>query len=141
METAALEALSAPAAFELRVLALSALLAAAQLVLMAVPANVQLGSAYLASARDEQRPRHGKTARLERAFRNQLEGLTMFAPAAVAAVLLGASSPFTQGCAVAYLAARVVYVPLYAFGVPYWRSAVWAVGFFATVAMLIAALL
>jgi uncharacterized MAPEG superfamily protein len=38
------------------------------------------------------------------------------------------------------LVARVIYIPLYAFGVPLWRSAIWGVGFFATILMLIAAL-
>ncbi|MEO1687888.1 MAG: MAPEG family protein, partial [Pseudomonadota bacterium] len=41
----------------------------------------------------------------------------------------------------AFLVARVVYVPLYALGIPYLRSLVWMVGFIATILMLLAALL
>lgn len=124
---------------EITVLALAGLLACAQLVLMAVPANLQLGSGYLAGPRDEPRTLQGVPARLQRAFHNMVEGLVLFAVAATAVTLSGASSGLTEGCAVAYLAARLAYVPLYAFGVPLWRSAVWAVGFFATVIMLGAA--
>ena len=39
------------------------------------------------------------------------------------------------------LAARILYVPAYAFGWNPWRSAIWAVGFLATLTMLIAALI
>jgi uncharacterized MAPEG superfamily protein len=41
----------------------------------------------------------------------------------------------------AYLAARILYVPAYAMGLVPWRSVVWFVGFGATVAMILAALL
>ncbi len=125
---------------EIQVLAWAGLLAAAQVILAAIPANMQLGSPYLASARDEQRPLSGIPARLDRAFRNHLEGLLLFAVAVVAVTLGGGASPLTEGCALAYLAARIVYVPLYAFGVPWLRTLVWAVGFVATILMLLAAL-
>jgi uncharacterized MAPEG superfamily protein len=53
----------------------------------------------------------------------------------------GQSSPFTAACAWIYLAARLIYVPAYALGLAPWRSVVWAVGFLATVAMILAALI
>ena len=40
-----------------------------------------------------------------------------------------------------HLAARVLYIPAYAFGWTPWRSAIWGVGFLATLTMLIAALI
>lgn len=125
-------------AFEIRVLAWSGLLTVAQLVLLAIFANRQLSPRYLASARDEPRPLSGVAARLQRAFQNQIEGLVLFAAAAVAVTFAGASSPATEWCALAYIAARAVYVPLYGFGVPWLRTVVWAVGFLATVIMLLA---
>lgn len=125
---------------EIQVLGWAGLLAAAQVILMAVPANLQLGSGYLATARDEPRPLSGVPARLERAWRNHLESLLLFAVAVLVVSLGGRSSPFTEGCALAYLAARIVYVPLYGFGVKWWRTAVWAVGFVASILMLLAAL-
>ena len=125
---------------EIHILALSGLLACVQFVLMAVPANRQLGPKWTMGPRDEPRVMTGLAGRLHRAFANQLEGLLLFGVAAVCVTLLDASTPLTRGAAVVYIAARVVYVPLYALGVPLWRSVVWSVGMFATVLMLIAAL-
>ncbi|MEQ8586455.1 MAG: MAPEG family protein [Thalassobaculaceae bacterium] len=126
---------------EMRVLAWSGLLAVAQLVLLAVYANRQLSPRYLASARDEPRPLSGIPARLQRAFHNQIEGLVLFGVAAVVVTSAGLSSAVTEACALAYIAARVVYVPLYWFGVPWLRTLVWAVGFLATVIMLLTVVL
>lgn len=128
---------------ELTVLALAVLLAGVQLLLYAVPANLEVGSDYLAGPRDKAMPRplSTRTARLQRAFDNHIENLVLFAAAALAVAVAGKSTGFTAACAWAYLAARVVYVPLYWAGVPYLRSAVWAVGWVATMAMAAAALL
>jgi uncharacterized MAPEG superfamily protein len=51
------------------------------------------------------------------------------------------SSPLTATCGWAYLAARILYVPAYAFGWQPWRSLIWSVGLLATTVMLVAALL
>lgn len=123
---------------ELKVLGLAALLAVAQLLLYAVPANLQLSSRYLAGPRDEKRELKGIPARLQRAFLNHIEGLGLFTIAVVVVALRGASSPVTEGAAVIYLAARVAYIPAYGFGIRYVRSAIWGVGMVATVVMLIA---
>jgi uncharacterized MAPEG superfamily protein len=125
---------------ELTVLALAALLAVVQLFLFAVPANLTIGSTYLAGPRDERRELKGRPARLQRAFNNHIEGLALFTAAAVVVSAGGQSTGFTAGCAWAYLGARVLYVPAYAFGWAPWRSAIWGVGFVATVLMLLAAL-
>ncbi len=128
-------------AFELHVLGWAAVLAVVQLFLFAVPANRELTSTYLAGPRDEKRELKGRTARLQRAFANHMEGLILFTIAVVVVVLGQASSPLTRGAAAVYLTARVLYVPAYALGLPWQRSAIWGVGFFATLAMLGAALL
>jgi uncharacterized MAPEG superfamily protein len=61
---------------------------------------------------------------------------------AVVVVTLGdRSSAVTEACAWTYLGARILYVPAYATGIKYVRSIIWAVGFLATAAMLIAAVL
>lgn len=125
---------------ELRVLALAGLLQAVQLVLMAVPANLQLGVGYTAGPRDEPRPLRGVAGRLQRALDNHVQGLVLFTAAVLVVVLGGASGPLTTACAWTYLLARIAYVPAYAFGVFLLRSLVWAVGFLATVVMLLAAL-
>lgn len=128
---------------ELTALALAGLLQAVQFVLFAVPANLELGTGYTSSARDKPPSRQLSTvtARLQRAMNNHFEGLILFAIAVLVVVLGNQSSGVTVACAWAYLAARILYIPAYAYGLRPWRSAIWAVGFFATVAMLIAALI
>jgi uncharacterized MAPEG superfamily protein len=129
---------------ELTVLALAALLQVVQYVLMAVPANLELGTRRTLSPRDgvdlrkEMSPR---TARLYRALDNHFEGLILFTIAVVVVTLSDRASGFTAAMAWLYLAARILYVPAYAMGLVPWRSVVWFAGFGATIAMLLAALL
>ncbi len=126
---------------ELLVLALAALLQFGQYVVFSITANLQVGLGYSTSPRDEDRPLTGTAGRLERALQNHFEGLTLFAIAVVVVTLSGNSSGFTAFCAWAYLGARVLYVPAYVLGWVPGRSIIWAVGWFATLAMLIAALM
>ncbi len=133
---------------ELTVLALAALLQVVQFVLMAVPANMELGVGKTLSPRDTQRLKTPlmdqasvKTGRLNRALMNHFEALTLFTIAVIVVTLGDQSSAVTQTAAWAYLAARILYVPAYAFGWVPWRSLIWAVGFCATVVMLLAALI
>ncbi|MBB5514293.1 putative MAPEG superfamily protein [Rubricella aquisinus] len=128
---------------ELTVLALAALVQVVQFVLMAVPANKELGVGYTASARDREPSRQmsERTGRLKRAMDNHFEGLILFTIAVVVVTLGDQSSPVTVGAAWAYLGARILYVPAYAFGWRPWRSLIWFVGFLATVVMILAALI
>lgn len=125
---------------ELTVLALAGLLQVLQFFLMAVPVNLQLGPRYTGGPRDEARPVTGMAGRLSRAMDNHFEALILFTIAVVVVTLGARNSPFTATCAWTYLGSRILYVPAYASGIPLLRSVVWAVGFFATGAMLIAAL-
>ena len=125
---------------ELQVLGWAVLLAAAQLVLFAVPANFQLGPDYTAGPRDQKRELTGMAGRLQRAFQNHVEGLVLYTAAAALVVLGRASGPETETAAALYLTARILYVPAYASGIPYLRSGIWAVGFGATLSMVATAL-
>jgi uncharacterized MAPEG superfamily protein len=125
---------------ELIVLALAGILAVVQLVLFAIPANREIGTDYLAGPRDDGVTLTGRTARLQRAFNNHIEGLVLYTVAAVVTVLGDNVSGLSHLCALAYLGARILYVPAYAYGWTPWRSAIWAVGFLATLLMMIAAL-
>lgn len=128
---------------ELTVLALCGLLQAAQYALFAVPANRELGMGYTSSPRDKPPSRQLSipTARLQRALTNHFEALVLFTLAVVVVSLSGQSTPVTQTAAWLFLAARILYVPAYAFGWRPWRSAIWGIGFLATVTMLVSALL
>lgn len=127
---------------ELTVLALAALLQAIQFLLFAIPANRELGTGYTSSARDRppSRPISERTGRLQRALNNHFEGLVLFTIAVVVVTLGQQSTGVTVACAWLYLIARVLYIPAYAYGWRPWRSAIWGVGFFATLAMIVAAL-
>ncbi len=65
--------------------------------------------------------------RLKRAFSNFMETYVFFAILMVALTLAHKSSMVSVAGAWIYLAARIVYIPLYAFGVKGVRSLVWAV--------------
>lgn len=128
---------------ELTALALAGLLQALQFILFAVPANMELGTGYTSSARDRPPSRQMSpvTARLQRAMNNHFEGLILFTLAVVVVTLGQQSSAVTQTAGWVYLAARILYIPAYALGLRPWRSLIWAFGFFATLTMIVAALL
>lgn len=127
---------------ELTVLALAGLLQAAQYALFAIPANIELGTGYTSSARDRPPSRSLSvlTGRLQRAMNNHFEGLILFTLAVIVVTLGNQSTPLTHACAWTYLGARTLYIPAYAFGWHPWRSAIWGLGFFATLTMIAAAL-
>ena len=132
---------------ELTILILAALLQCVQFATVAIPTNRELGTGKTASPRDPERlgkpieeQVSAKTGRLIRAFNNHFEALILFAIAAVVISVTDQSTAFTKTCAIAYLIARIAYIPAYYFGLTPWRSAIWAVGFFATLFMLLAAL-
>lgn len=128
---------------ELTALALAALLQALQFTLFAVPANRELTPGYTSSARDKPPSRQMSitTARLQRALNNHFEALILFTIAVVVVTLGNQSTTTTQYAAWVYLAARLAYVPAYYLGWRPWRSAIWAVGFFATITMIVASLI
>lgn len=128
---------------ELTALALAGLLQALQFALFSIPANVELGTTYTSSPRDTPPPRPLSilTGRLQRAMNNHFEGLILFTLAVVVVTLGNQSTDVTRYAAWTYLAARLLYVPAYALGWRPWRSAIWAISFFATLTMIVAALL
>ena len=128
---------------EITALALAALLQAVQFILFAIPANMELGPGYTSSARDRPPSRQisDRTGRLQRAMNNHFEGLILFTIAVTVVTLGNQSTQLTQSCAWVYLAARALYIPAYVYGWRPGRSIIWAIGFFATLIMIIAALL
>ena len=128
---------------ELAALAAAVLVQAVQFALYAVPANREIGPGYTMSARDRppSREMSERTARLGRAMDNHFEGLILFTAAVVVVTLSGQSTAFTAILAWFYVAARVLYVPAYAFGWRPGRSIIWIAGFLATIFMILASLI
>ena len=113
---------------ELTLLGWTLVLAIVQILLHSSLRTKETGTAYNASARDGAAPPPGKvTARLERAKHNLFETLPLFGLAVLAAHVGQVEGTLTLWGCWLYLVARVVYVPLYALGIPYLRSLVWLV--------------
>jgi uncharacterized MAPEG superfamily protein len=89
----------------------------------------RFGVMFAASARDEPpKPEGDLLGRAERALRNFNETWLAFVIMALVAHLADPGDAVVFWGAVVYLAVRVVYLPLYLFGVFGLRSAAWFVG-------------
>ena len=75
-----------------------------------------------------------------RAHTNAVENLVVFAPAVLIAHTLNISTPVTQIAVVVYFFARLVHFLVYTTGVPVVRTLSFAVGWAATVAVLVSVL-
>jgi len=112
---------------ELTILGWTLVLALVQIFLPSIARTRETGSTYNMSARDEPGPPVGKvTGRLKRAQANLFETLPLFAAAVLILHVTAQHNTLTLYGSALYLAARVLYVPLYAFGVPVVRSLVWS---------------
>ncbi|MGK5078348.1 MAPEG family protein [Janthinobacterium sp. HLX7-2] len=113
---------------ELTMLGCTLVLALVQILLPALFRTRETGTGYNVGARDSDGPPVGKiTGRLQRAQSNLFETLPLFASAVLIAHVTAQESALTLYGAALYLAARVLYLPLYAFGVPVVRTLVWCV--------------
>lgn len=114
---------------ELTALAWTVVLAIVQIFLAAAATTRQYGLKWNAGARDRQQPPLNPVAgRLVRAQQNLFETLPLFAAVVLIAVVANRTSELTALGAWLYLGARVVYLPLYGFGVPFLRSLAWLAG-------------
>ncbi|MFK7764852.1 MAG: MAPEG family protein [Roseobacter sp.] len=125
---------------ELTVLTLAALLQVVQFAAFSVAANLEIGAKTAMGPRDTPVHLTGIAGRLQRAMKNHFEGLILFTIACVVITFSEQSNSLTHTCAWLYLAARIAYVPAYAFGLAPWRSLIWMIGFGTTTVMLITAL-
>lgn len=125
---------------EIQILALYGLLVIVTLILQATGALTQLGMGYLLGTRDEARTVSGIASRLERALNNSVTAMVLFAPAVLLHVIAGTTSNQTLLAAQAFLIARIIYLPAYAFGIIGIRSLAWSVGIVATVALYLLAM-
>jgi uncharacterized MAPEG superfamily protein len=126
---------------ELTLLAWTIVLALVQIMLTANLRTAETGIQYNASARDgEAPPPRPVTARLQRAQANLFETLPLFIGAVLIAHVSGSEGDLTLWGCWMYLVARIIYIPLYAAGIPYVRSLVWLVSL-AGLIMVLAAVL
>lgn len=89
----------------------------------------QHGVSAHVSGRDGLPPPDEMHGRANRALRNFLETYGLFVALVAVAAISGRVNALTAWGAHLYFWARIVYLPLYMFAVPWWRSLVWWVGF------------
>jgi len=115
-----------PISIEIAGLLVAVGLGVVHIVLASHSASLQRGYRWTASARDEPMPPLlGVAGRLSRASSNYLETFPFFAALVLAVVATSAHSAWSTWGVYLYLAGRLAYLPLYAFGVFLVRSLVW----------------
>jgi uncharacterized MAPEG superfamily protein len=123
---------------ELICLAWSVVLGLVHILVAANARTLELGLKWNMSARDgETPPLSPLSGRLARAQANFFETFPLFATAVFLAVLTNELSLFSYWGSIVYLAARVIYFPLYALGIPLIRSLVWLVSVFGLLMVLL----
>jgi len=123
---------------EYQMLTWSIALGLVQLVISVLAAIKVRGLMWAFSPRDATLPPlEGVAGRLDRGFYNLLETFPFFAAAVLAAGALGVHSPLTVWGATLFFWARVVYIPIYAVGLPVVRTGVWSVSVLGIVLILI----
>ena len=128
-------------AIELQILGWGCLLALVHVFAAVRAKTAQYGTRWNMGARDEEMPPLRPLAgRLARAQANYLETFPVMIAAVTIAVLAGRTSDVTAAGAWIWLGARIVYLPLYAAGIPVVRTVCFGVGLIGTLMVLVPAL-
>ena len=123
---------------ELTMLVWALVLAFVQILLFDFARTSQYGLKWNTGPRDENMPALNPVAgRLQRAQYNLYETLPLFIGGVLVAHIAGRENELTAIGAQVYFWGRVVYVPLYAFGIRQIRSLVWLVSTAGLVALFI----
>jgi len=111
---------------EYQMLLWTVVLGLAQLVIHVLAAIKVRGLGWALGPRDAAMPRlEGVGGRLDRAFYNLLETFPFFAAVVLVAGTMDVHSALTVWGAQLFFWARVVYIPVYAVGLPVLRTGIW----------------
>lgn len=104
-----------------------------QLALTAIEYRRVHGVKYANTARDTPSDKTDSKllGRLSRAQSNLMETAPYFIGLAVIITMINLSNPTTQLAAIAFVILRIIYLPLYAFGIPDIRGLIWTLSFVA----------
>ena len=102
-------------------------LAFVQMLVAVGGATLQVGLPKLAGNREGLPPITGWAGRAQRAHRNMLENLVLFAALVLITIVAGKANSTTLLGAQMFFWARLVYAVVYIAGIPFLRTAVWAV--------------
>lgn len=115
---------------ELRMLWASMVLGLVQVTLAVLTSAASGRVAWALGSRDEEGPPMGKVAaRFERAWQNFLQTFPLFAAAVLLANALNRHGQMMTLGAELYFYGRVIYLPIYALGIPGLRTLVWSASF------------
>jgi uncharacterized MAPEG superfamily protein len=122
---------------ELTCLELSVALWLVHVLLQATVGNVELPFGYLFTSRDKPAAASGLLfGRATRALANYVENLTPFVAVALALIVTQRTGGSGALGATIWVLARIVYIPVYMFGIVYARTAVWAISIIGLLMML-----
>jgi uncharacterized MAPEG superfamily protein len=112
---------------ELQFLVWSVALAFIQMLVAVTGAFLQVGLPTLAGNREKMPEMLGWTGRAERAHRNMLQSLVLFAALVLTAQVAGKLDATTALGAELFFWARLAYAAVYIAGLPWIRTGVWAI--------------
>ena len=123
---------------ELTVLGWSVVLFAIHMMVQSAPALRDQGLAFNAGPRDDPKPPLGKTAeRAKRTFENFKETYPVFIALALGLAITGRGGGLAATGAWLWFGARIVYLPLYVFGIPWLRTLAFGAAIAGLVIMLV----
>ncbi len=117
---------------ELGILGLYGLVVIVTILIQIMAAQAQVGLEMLVKPRDDMPKLTGVAGRMERAQLNSIVAMALFAPAVLILADKGLATSTTLLAAQVFLIARILYVPIYAAGLPWARTLLWLAGFLAT---------
>ena len=121
---------------ELQMVVYSALILIGLIAVQGSAGLMKNGIAWGLGNREDQGDVTPLRGRVKRAIANQIEAMLMFVPLALAVHLVGGSTKTTAMAATIFVLARLAYAITYVLGIKILRTLVWAVGLFATFALI-----
>lgn len=112
---------------DLTLLVWSVILCIAQMLIAVIGTQLQVGLPTLAGNRDNMPNIGGLAGRATRAHRNMLENIALFAALVLVAQVSGHANAMTALGAQIFFWARLAYAIVYLIGLPWIRTATWAV--------------
>jgi uncharacterized MAPEG superfamily protein len=106
-----------------------------QMLIGVITTQLQVGLPPLIGNRDDLPVVQGLAGRAQRAHRNMVENLVLFAILALAVAVAGRSNATTVLGAQLFFWARIAYAVVYLIGIPYARTGAWAVSMVGLVMM------
>ena len=112
---------------ELWILLAASLLGIVHLTASSFTFKAQVGNKYTAGPRDEHIERTHIAGRMQRAQQNFLETFPIFVACVLTVHVTNSYGSLSLWGSILYIVGRVIYIPLYASGIPWLRSISWNV--------------